>query len=146
MQDESYGPQDVGPQPPPSEPRQEIRRLYRSRTDRMIGGVAGGMASYLGIDPILSRLIWVALLFSGVGFLLYIIAWIIIPEAPEGAQLAASPATSSQALRLIVGGALVFLGGILLLRQVVPWLDEGVVWAVILVVVGAGILLKAVRG
>lgn len=130
---------------PPQPPQPEVRRLYRSRTDRMIGGVAGGMASYLGIDPILSRLVWVALLFSGIGFLLYIIAWIIVPEAPEGVQLAAPPATSNQALRLIVGGGLVLLGAIFLLREIVPWLDEGVVWAAILIVVGVGILLKAVR-
>lgn len=131
---------------PVEPPHPEMRRIYRSRTDRMIGGVAGGMASYLGIDPILSRLIWVALLFSGVGFLLYIVAWIIIPEAPEGVQLATPPAASSQTLRLIVGGALVVLGAVFLLREVIPWLDEGVVWAAILVVVGLGILLKAVRG
>ncbi|HMM41685.1 MAG TPA: PspC domain-containing protein [Thermomicrobiales bacterium] len=146
MQDETYRTQDAGSEPPPVEPpRQEVRRLYRSRSDRMIGGVAGGMASYLGIDPVLSRLIWVALLFSGVGFLLYIIAWIIVPEAPEGMQLAAAPPASNQALRLIVGGGLVLIGAIFLLREIIPWFDEGVVWAAILVVVGIGILLKAVR-
>lgn len=130
-------------QPPRSEP--EVRRLYRSRTDKMIGGVAGGMASYLGVDPILSRLVWVALLFSGVGFLLYIIAWILIPEVPEGLELASVPAMSGQWVRLIFGGGLILVGAGLLLREVVPWLDEGVVWAIILVVVGLGILLKAVR-
>lgn len=146
MHDETYGTNENQPQPPPVEPRHEVRRLYRSRTDRMIGGVAGGMASYLGIDPILSRLVWVALLFSGVGFLLYIVAWIIIPETPEGVELARPPAASDQTLRLLIGGGLVVLGGIFLLREILPWLDDGIVWAAILVVVGIGILLKAVRG
>lgn len=145
MQDEPYGTQEAGPQPPLGQPQPEVRRLYRSRTDRMLGGVAGGMASYLGIDPVLSRLIWVALLFSGVGFLLYIIAWIIIPEAPVGMQLEAPPAGSNQALRLLVGGVLILIGAFFLLREVIPWLNEGIVWAAILIVVGIGILIKAVR-
>ncbi len=63
------------------------RRLYRSRTDRMIGGVMGGAAQYLGMDPTWLRLIFafVAVL-SGGGPLvvLYIVAMIAIPEEPVG--------------------------------------------------------------
>ena len=80
IHDEPFEPREA-PQPPPGPPQPEVRRLYRSRTDRMIGGVAGGLANYLGIDPILSRLIWVALLFTGAGFLIYIVAWIEIGRA-----------------------------------------------------------------
>jgi len=144
IHDEPFEPRDA-PQQPPGPPQPEIRRLYRSRTDRMIGGVAGGLANYLGIDPILSRLIWVALLFTGAGFLIYIVAWIVIPEAPVGmVEPVASPA-SSQTLRVIFGVGLVFIGAILLLREILPWIDDGIVWAVLLVCVGAGILVKAVR-
>ncbi|MCK9218915.1 MAG: PspC domain-containing protein [Bacteroidales bacterium] len=61
----------------------EVKRLYRSKTDRMIGGVCGGFGKYFNLDPVLMRLIWVILFFcGGVGFLAYIIAWIIIPEEP----------------------------------------------------------------
>lgn len=57
-----------------------IKRLYRSKTDRVLGGVCGGIAEYLGIDPVVVRLIWViASLFWGVGILAYILAWLIIP-------------------------------------------------------------------
>lgn len=60
------------------------KRLYRSRTDRKIGGVCGGIAEYFGIDPLVVRLALIALvLFAGVGILPYIIAWMIIPNEPE---------------------------------------------------------------
>ncbi|MCK9203527.1 MAG: PspC domain-containing protein [Bacteroidales bacterium] len=61
----------------------EVKRLYRSKTDRMIGGVCGGLGKYFNLDPVLMRLFWVILFFcGGVGFLAYIIAWIIMPEEP----------------------------------------------------------------
>ncbi len=62
-----------------------VKKLYRSRKDRMIAGVIGGLAEYLEIDSSLLRLLTVAIaLFTGfVPFLIfYIIAWIIIPEDP----------------------------------------------------------------
>ena len=61
----------------------EPQRLFRSRKDRILGGVCGGMGNYFNLDPVLVRVIWVVLLFAaGVGFLAYILAWIIIPEEP----------------------------------------------------------------
>jgi phage shock protein C len=63
------------------------KRLYRSRKDRLLAGVCGGLGEYAGIDPALIRLIWVLVsLFMGAGMtglVFYLIAWAIIPEAPE---------------------------------------------------------------
>ena len=60
------------------------KRLYRSRKSRILGGVCGGLGEYLGIDPNLIRLLWIALtLVNGMGFILYIIAWVLIPEEGE---------------------------------------------------------------
>lgn len=59
------------------------KKLYRSRKNKMIGGVAGGFAEFFGIDVTLVRLILVLMLFSGVGIPFYIIAWIIMPESDE---------------------------------------------------------------
>jgi phage shock protein C len=62
------------------------RRLYRSRTDRMLFGVAGGMADWFDLDPSVVRLVWALLILAaGVGVLLYIVAAIVIPEEPLGA-------------------------------------------------------------
>jgi phage shock protein C len=64
----------------------EIKRLYRSRKDRMVAGVCGGLASYIGIDPTLVRLLFVLGLFAvGSTFLAYIIMMIVIPEEPISA-------------------------------------------------------------
>jgi phage shock protein C len=58
------------------------RRLYRSRSHRMIAGVAGGMADRFGIPVWLARLLWVLLLLPGgfPGLIPYVICWIVIPE------------------------------------------------------------------
>lgn len=57
----------------------EPKKLYRSTTDRIIAGVAGGLAEYFEIDSTLVRFIFVALAFLGAGIALYIIGWLIIP-------------------------------------------------------------------
>ena len=57
--------------------------LMRSRSDRKIGGVCGGLARQNGWDPTVVRLIWLALiLFGGTGVLVYIVMWIVVPEEP----------------------------------------------------------------
>jgi phage shock protein PspC (stress-responsive transcriptional regulator) len=57
------------------------KKLFRNPDDRMIGGVASGIANYFGIEAIWLRLFFVIALFIGFGFLLYIILWIVMPEA-----------------------------------------------------------------
>jgi len=61
------------------------KKLYRSRKNRMIGGVCGGIAEYSGIDASIVRLGWIILtLFSmGIGLLAYVAAMLIIPEEPQ---------------------------------------------------------------
>lgn len=60
------------------------KRLYKSRSERMLFGVSGGMAEYFDIDPTLVRIAWVviAVLTAGMGFLAYIALAIIVPDAP----------------------------------------------------------------
>jgi phage shock protein C len=59
------------------------RRLVRPRADRKISGVCAGIAEYFDIDVIVIRLVWlVVAIMTGVGFLGYVVAWIVIPEEP----------------------------------------------------------------
>jgi len=70
---------------------ESIRRLYRSRTDRKIAGVCGGLAAYWGIDPVIPRLIWVAFaLAAGAGIVAYIVCWLVIPKEAAGGPVASS--------------------------------------------------------
>lgn len=64
-----------------------LKRLYRDPDNRFLGGVCGGLGAYFNNDPLLFRIVFLALLFAGtVGFWIYIILWIAIPEASTTAQ------------------------------------------------------------
>jgi phage shock protein PspC (stress-responsive transcriptional regulator) len=60
-----------------------MKKLYRSRNNSVIAGVAGGVAEYFDIDPVLVRLVFFGLIFSGAFILAYIAAWIFVPLTPE---------------------------------------------------------------
>jgi phage shock protein C len=129
------------------------RRLYRSRDDKMIAGIAGGLAEYLGVDPVLVRIAFVALaLAMGSGVLLYLIAWLIIPEkggarAPAG-DYGPPPASAgshgSHLARIVVGSVLVVIGGLLLLDWVIPDLSK-FFWPVALIGLGVGLFTYGAR-
>jgi phage shock protein C len=62
------------------------KRLVRSRNDRMIAGVAGGLAATLNIDPLLVRIVLLALAFlNGFGFMLYLALWLLVPNEDSAA-------------------------------------------------------------
>ncbi len=59
------------------------KRLYRSRSDRMLAGICGGLADYFNLDPTLVRIITVVIaLLPGPAVIAYLIAWVIVPEEP----------------------------------------------------------------
>ena len=63
------------------------KKLYRSKTDRRIAGVCGGLGNYFDIDSTIIRLAWVvALFFAGGGLFAYLLAMIIVPQEPEYLQ------------------------------------------------------------
>ena len=75
-------PDSVGEQQPPSPTVKN--RFYRSRYDRMLGGVCGGIARYYDLDPLLVRIITLVLgVFTGLAILPYIILWIVAPMEPR---------------------------------------------------------------
>ena len=67
------------PSPLPAPTRPELRR---SGTDRMLGGVCGGLAEYSRIDPLLWRVGFVALALLGPGIFVYLLLWVLLPSAP----------------------------------------------------------------
>ena len=70
--------------PSPTQPLGAVRRLFRSRDDRVIAGVCSGLARYFRIDPTIVRIAAVALLlFGGVGVVAYLAAWLLVPEDGE---------------------------------------------------------------
>lgn len=147
-------------------------RLYRSRKDHMVAGVCGGLGEYLGIDSTLVRLFFVLLALpgAGIGFALYLILWVILPYAGEGniagagtvmngsGEIAGRARAMGDDLRnitpnsqagMIVGIALVVLGGLYLLDQLhLPflfWLRPGVLWPVLLIIAGAALVWRRLQ-
>lgn len=60
------------------------KRLYRSKTDKKIFGVCGGLAEYFGIDPVIIRVVWAVLaLFYGTGILIYLVMAFAVPVQPD---------------------------------------------------------------
>lgn len=148
----------------------ETKRLVRSRTDYMVGGVCGGLGKYLGIDPVFIRLLFVLItLAGGSGVLIYFILWIIMPREDlvetqqsnlDGAELGRraslmgeeiGQAASQPNTRTIqfIGIALVIAGLYYLLSNLnIPWLhwvNNVLIWPILLIVAGAFLLLRALK-
>jgi phage shock protein C len=61
----------------------QTRKLYRSRTERMLAGVCGGLAQYFNLDPTLIRVLFIVLtVLGGAGLVIYVAMWIIVPKEP----------------------------------------------------------------
>lgn len=146
--------------PPPT----EAHRLYRSRTDRQVAGVCGGLGEYLGFDPTLIRIAWlVSIIFAGAGLFAYLVAAVIIPEETR-AHAANKPAAPLRGAGfrawagvdsnrgLLWGGLFVALGILLLLGNfnILPlqqlWnLFWTLFWPMVLIGIGV-ILLLGITG
>jgi phage shock protein C len=124
--------------------RPDERRLTRSRSDRIIAGVCAGLGDYLGVDRVVVRIAFVVLaLAGGGGIVLYLLAWILIPEEEPGAvRVVRSPAASADSARLIAGALLIAVGTILLLNLVVPGVSR-YFWPLALIVIGVAILVQS---
>ena len=139
---------DTPPDPPeqPTEPlgdpgEQRPRRLFRSREDRILGGVAGGLGRHFNVDPILFRIAAVALIFvGGAGILLYLAMLLLVPSEPApGAAGAPQPVIPSGETRnrgLVIAGVVILLlvawplvlgGGLALAAIFVPLAILGIV-------------------
>ena len=148
-------------------------KLYRSQTDKILGGVCAGLGNYLNIDPVFVRLFFVLLVvLDGVGFMAYLILWIIMPSEERAAQdekfefdqvgdrarqmgtefsQAVSQPNPQAAKYLGIG--LVLAGLFFLFERIVrqfdlrwfAWINRSVFWALLLVAAGAILLVRAFK-
>lgn len=149
-------------------PREE-RLLRRSRSDRILGGVCAGLASYFGVEPLLVRLVFIVIaLLQGAGILLYILLWVLIPEEgvqnlPAGQELVKSGiegvkqdiAQTTERLRAgaphrqsaWLGGLLIVLGAYLLAVNagLFAWWSWTVAGPVLLILAGLILLIRRLR-
>ena len=140
------------------------KRLYRSSKSKVFGGVAGGIAEYFDIDPIIIRLLFIIIAFAGGGgILVYFIMWVAIPLEPitpftmnvnpgdpaatqtpnpgvDPADPTFVPVKRDSRTSLIGGMVLIALGLIFLVDRFIPEIHFHDIWPLILVVVG-GVLI-----
>ncbi len=134
------------------------KRLYRSSRDKMISGVAAGIAEYFDIDPVITRAGFVILTLSGgVGILAYIVLWIIVPYDYELNEIKAQePVVSSfdenippniayknnTTRNYLAAGILIFIGLIMLIDNFIDISMKHVIPS-ILILIGIFILLRS---
>jgi phage shock protein C len=140
--------------------------LYRSSKDNMIGGVAGGIAAYARIDPVIVRILFVLMaMFGGSGMLIYAIMWIVLPldnsiiindlnsenmeentkyENGQKSKFQNHPRYKKKDDgSLIAGLILISLGVIFLVIRYFPRIDFGDLWPILLIVAGVVLLRNA---
>ncbi len=146
-------------------------RLFRSSTDKMLGGVCSGLGTYLRIDVTIVRLFFVVLTMAGgFGPLLYLILWIVLPveghvfqgKTPEfdgedfkdragmvRDDFVNAVRSPNQNTIRFIGIALVLAGGFMILKQFniswLSWLNSGVVWAALILIAGIALLVRGVN-
>lgn len=141
--------------------------LYRSRANRVLGGVAAGIANYLNTDTTLIRIIFVLLgFFGGGGVIIYLICWAAMPEEPvhfknnfnmdqqnpnpdfnNGGQTPPpfpEPKNKNNG-NLIAGSILIVLGAMFLIDRFVPRINFGDLWPMILVVAGVVMIFDSIN-
>lgn len=145
-------------------------RLYRSRENRILGGICGGIGDYLHIDPSLIRIFFIIFFIAnGAGLFIYLLLWLILPQqgdiqgeerlssATFGRRVEQVGQEFSQAVRhpnpqlwKITGIALVLAGAFFLVQALNPpwlrWFNTNLLWPLLLILGGFALLVRAVKG
>lgn len=132
----------------------ETKKLYRSKSDRIIAGVCGGLGEYLEIDSVFIRLAFVLLtIFGGAGILIYLVMFLVIPEEDSGAakeekvasidedKKSATKLPKLHRGRVIVAFILILLGLLFLSNNFFPSIFSfGKLWPLLLILLGIMVL------
>ena len=126
----------------PSQKSGTWTKVTRPREGRVLGGVCAGVARAYGLDPIVVRILVIALVAAGgSGALLYVVGWLILPQEGTDESLAQSAVRNqSYDTAEILAVVAVVLGVLLLLRESGLWFGDAVVWPVLLSGVGLAVI------
>ena len=130
----------------------EPKKIFRSKKDKIIAGVCGGIAEYFNVDPVWIRLIAILLIFAeGIGVVLYIIAWILIPENPsQTGRKTVAEETVEKAMKgkkkdqatTVLGVIIIVIGGGLLFQNLFSWFSFNLVWPLGIIAIGVYLLVR----
>ena len=132
------------------------KRLYRSRKEKMFAGIAGGIAEYYDLDPVLVRIAFVLItLLHGAGLIAYIICIFVIPKEPETYEM--GPAQDVTEVtppekepkkgksRSTFGVVLIVVGTVILLANFIPFFGCANVFPLFLLIAGIALVLSSAR-
>jgi len=115
--------------------------LRRDPARGLLAGVCAGVGERLGVDPMIVRLVVVALTFAGgIGPVLYLLAWIVLPAGPAGAPAAERLRTRPGTWRVAAGVGLLALGALLAFRELGLWFSDAIAWPLVLAAAGAALV------
>jgi phage shock protein PspC (stress-responsive transcriptional regulator) len=128
------------------------KKLYRSKTNRYIGGVSGGLGEYFQVDANIFRILFIIFSFAGgIGIILYIAAFLLVPENPEYSIMEYQKKNHNSTFLIAI--ILIVLGSLLLMKEFglfnyfyiwkLPWAS---IWALFLIVIGVFIILAGRNG
>ncbi len=143
------------------------KKLCRSRDNKVIAGVCGGIAEYFTTDPTIIRLVWAAFALTGTGIIVYFIAAVIMPERDKGSYSTCDDSydpekefkdyTGSgtqdgeynkpdrQNGRTILGVVLIFFGLLFFVQRFFSWLNFHILWPLIFIIIGVLIIFNGGR-
>ncbi len=140
------------------------KRLLRSSTDVVLGGVCAGLGNYLGIDPVFVRVFFILMaVFSGIGGVIYLILWAVMPreDAPNanpdfsdrarqvGSEFGQAVSKPHPSAAIFIGAGLVLAGVTIFLRSLniswLNWLDGRLAWPVLLILGGGFLVYRAIK-
>ncbi len=126
-------------------PRPAYSVLRRSARGRLLAGVCAGLAPYLDVHPAIVRAAFLFLaLVGGIGIVLYVVTWLVVPLRLPHSRAPIERANNVEAGHLVAGGLLLAVGGLLLIRRLVP-ASESTFWPMIAIAVGIATLLVIAR-
>ena len=130
------------------------KRLYRSRKEKVLAGVGGGIAEYFKLDPTVVRILMVLVAFSAseIFVIAYIIGAIVIPERPKDMVVdedeveildkEGQPVENTRDTRKVLGILFVGAGALMLVNRAVSWIDSSMILAVAIIGVGIYVLIN----
>lgn len=129
------------------------KELYRSANNKVIAGVCGGVAEYFEIDPTIVRIVWLLLAFpGGVGFLAYLVCWLVMPErntfasgTNENYASGHRSGEESEKNKRIIGLALIIIGSVFLFDRFFGWFDMAIIVPLVIIAIGIFVLFNVRR-
>lgn len=121
------------------------KKLYRSSKNKIFGGVAGGLGQYFNIDPVFFRILFIVTALSGgIGIIVYLVSWLLIPEEAGDDQEKKKQSSKNDASTFL-GFLILAVGTILLIKNIAQLDLWRQFWPILLIAAGLVLIVKQLQ-